>query len=94
MEIAESEALFATPLHPYTQALMDAAPIPDVELERSRAPRALKGEIPSPLNPPPGCVFSTRCPLATEECRREVPQLREVRPGHRVACLKIEESAL
>jgi peptide/nickel transport system ATP-binding protein len=93
MEIAESEALFADPLHPYTQALMDAAPIPDVELERRRAPRALKGEIPSPLDPPPGCVFSTRCPLATEECRQTVPQLREVRPGHRVACLKIEEYA-
>ena len=90
MEISESEELFANPLHPYTQALMDAAPIPDVELERSRAPRALTGEIPSPLDPPPGCVFSTRCPLATEECRNIVPELREVRPGHHAACIKLE----
>ena len=90
MEIAETEALFAEPLHPYTQALMDAAPIPDVALERGRAPRALKGEIPSPLDPPPGCVFSTRCPMASEECRTTVPKLREVRPGHHAACIKIE----
>ena len=90
MEISDSEELFANPLHPYTQALMDAAPIPDVELERSRAPRALTGEIPSPLDPPPGCVFSTRCPLATEECRNVVPELREVRPGHHAACIKLE----
>lgn len=92
MEVAECNALYAEPLHPYTQALMDAAPIPDVEIERGRAPRALKGEIPSSLSPPPGCVFSTRCAKATSECRRVVPELREVRPGHYTACIHITDS--
>jgi peptide/nickel transport system ATP-binding protein len=89
MELAERDALYATPLHPYTQALLDAAPVPDPRIERSRKPRALKGELPSPLRPPPGCVFNTRCPLASEECLQAVPALREVRPGHFVACHKV-----
>ena len=93
MEMAQCDDLYAEPLHPYTQALMDAAPVPDVAIERGRAPRALKGEIPSPLNPPPGCVFSSRCPLASDECRAAVPALREVRPGHFASCIKIEEAA-
>ncbi|HEY4253807.1 MAG TPA: ABC transporter ATP-binding protein [Roseomonas sp.] len=89
MEVADRDTLYADPLHPYTQALLDAAPIPDPAVERTRAPRALKGELPSPLAPPTGCVFHTRCPMAGPECRVEVPALREIRPGHMAACIKI-----
>jgi peptide/nickel transport system ATP-binding protein len=89
MELADRDELYARPLHPYTQALLDAAPIPDPVVERARAPRALKGEIPSPLTPPSGCVFHTRCPLADEQCRREVPLVREVNQDHIVACHKV-----
>jgi peptide/nickel transport system ATP-binding protein len=89
VEIADARALYAEPLHPYTKALLDAAPVPDPEVERSRAPRALGGELPSPLNPPTGCVFHTRCPLADEACRREVPPMRQMRTGHFAACIKI-----
>ncbi len=70
-EVADRDELYANPKHPYTKALLDAAPIPDPRVERARAPRALKGEIPSPLNPPSGCVFHTRCPIADDECRRD-----------------------
>ena len=87
-EVADRDELYANPKHPYTKALLDAAPIPDPRVERARAPRALKGEIPSPLNPPSGCVFHTRCPIADEECRREVPQVRQIGPRHVVACHK------
>ena len=87
MEVADRDALYAEPLHPYTRALLDAAPVPDPEKERARAPRALAGEIPSPLNPPKGCVFHTRCPLADDHCRSVVPAPRE-RAGHIVACHK------
>jgi peptide/nickel transport system ATP-binding protein len=89
MEIADRDTLYAEPLHPYTQALLDAVPIPDPQIEAAREYRVLGGEVPSPLAPPPGCVFHTRCPLASEECSREVPQLREVRPRHYAACIKI-----
>jgi peptide/nickel transport system ATP-binding protein len=89
MEMADGDALYAEPLHPYTKALLDAAPVPDPTIERSRAARALKGELPSPLNPPQGCVFHTRCPIATEECKRVVPEPREAKPGHFVACIKV-----
>jgi peptide/nickel transport system ATP-binding protein len=88
VEIADRDELYANPAHPYTKALLDAAPIPDPLIERARAPRALKGEIPSPLSPPPGCVFHTRCPIAGEECRREVPRARQIGPRHVVACHK------
>jgi peptide/nickel transport system ATP-binding protein len=88
VELAERDELYARPLHPYTQALLDAAPVPDPQVERARAPRALKGEIPSPLTPPAGCVFHTRCPIAGEECRRDVPPIRELAPRHAVACHK------
>jgi peptide/nickel transport system ATP-binding protein len=88
MELADRDELYARPLHPYTKALLDAAPIPDPKVERSRAPRALRGEIPSPLTPPSGCVFHTRCPIAEDVCRREIPQVRELQPGHVVACHK------
>jgi peptide/nickel transport system ATP-binding protein len=88
MELAECDDLFASPRHPYTQALLDAVPIPDPAIERRLQRRPLGGEIPSPLAPPGGCVFHTRCPLASAECRREVPELREIRPGQFAACLK------
>ncbi|MGB5079933.1 MAG: ABC transporter ATP-binding protein [Burkholderiales bacterium] len=89
MEIADRDALYAEPLHPYTKALLDAVPIPDPALEAKREYRVLGGEVPSPLNPPRGCVFHTRCPLAGEECKMAVPELREVRSGHFAACIKI-----
>ncbi|MDB5315842.1 MAG: oppD [Rhodospirillales bacterium] len=89
MESADRDALYAEPLHPYTRALLDAAPIPDPEVERGRAARALTGELPSPLSPPQGCVFHTRCPLADAQCRSVIPPLREIRPGHMAACIKI-----
>jgi peptide/nickel transport system ATP-binding protein len=87
-EVADRDQLYADPKHPYTKALLDAAPIPDPRVERARAPRALTGEIPSPLNPPSGCVFHTRCPIAGEQCRREVPQVRQIGSRHIVACHK------
>lgn len=86
MELASSEDLYRDPLHPYTQALLSAIPIPDPEIERKRSRIVLQGEVPNPLNPPSGCPFSSRCPLATERCRREAPQWREVKKGHFAAC--------
>jgi oligopeptide transport system ATP-binding protein len=84
VEIAEKRRLFASPQHPYSQALLDAVPVPDPE--RARSADVLAGEVPSPVRRPPGCHFHTRCPLAEERCRREVPQMCEVQPGHFVAC--------
>ena len=89
MEIADRDALYTDPLHPYTQALLDAVPIPDPAIEAHREYKVLGGEVPSPLNPPQGCVFHTRCPRASEECKMQVPELREVRPGHFAACIKV-----
>jgi peptide/nickel transport system ATP-binding protein len=89
VELADRDELYASPQHPYTKALLDAAPIPDPKVERGRAPRALRGEIPSPLTPPTGCVFHTRCPIVGEECRREIPAVRALKPGHLVACHKV-----
>ena len=89
MEIADRDALYAEPLHPYTRALLDAVPIPDPQIEARREHRVLGGEVPSPLNPPRGCVFHTRCPLASEECKMAVPELREVKPRHFAACIKL-----
>jgi peptide/nickel transport system ATP-binding protein len=89
MELTGRDALYAAPLHPYTRALLDAAPAPDPAAERARAPRTLRGELPSPLDPPRGCVFHTRCPLASAVCWTTVPEAREVRPGHIVACHKV-----
>jgi peptide/nickel transport system ATP-binding protein len=89
MELAGRDELYARPAHPYTRALLDAAPVPDPKVERARSPRALKGELPSPTSPPSGCVFHTRCPLASEECRKEVPLVRELAADHFVACHKV-----
>jgi peptide/nickel transport system ATP-binding protein len=87
VEYAPADQLFANPKHPYTQALLAAAPIPDPVIERTRPRRIIKGELPSPLNPPSGCVFHPRCPLATEDCKKAVPPARELAPGHLVACI-------
>jgi len=89
MEIADRDALYAEPLHPYTQALLEAVPIPDPQIEAQRAARPLAGEVPSPLAPPSGCVFHTRCPRADAACRVEVPLLREIKGGHYAACIKL-----
>jgi oligopeptide/dipeptide ABC transporter ATP-binding protein len=89
MEVADRDVLYRDPQHPYTKVLLDAAPVPDPTIEKGREPRLIKGELPSHLAPPPGCVFNTRCPLASEECRRTVPPLREIRPDHFAACIKI-----
>jgi oligopeptide/dipeptide ABC transporter ATP-binding protein len=86
VELADRQELYEHPLHPYTQALLAAVPIPDPELEARRPRTVLGGEVPSPLNPPPGCVFHPRCPIAVTACRAEVPPLREIRPGHWAAC--------
>jgi oligopeptide transport system ATP-binding protein len=87
VEIADRRELYDNPLHPYTKALLAAVPIPDPVLEAQRAHSVLVGEVPSPLNPPPGCVFHPRCPIAVDRCGGEVPPLREVSPGHWAACL-------
>ena len=92
MEVALSEHLYGKPMHPYTRALIEAAPIPDPVLERSRKREMLEGEPPSPLNPPPGCAFSARCPHVIDRCRRETPQLRSVGQAM-VACHRAEEIA-
>ncbi len=89
METADWEQLYTEPLHPYTRALMDAAPIPDPAVEAMRKRPILAGEVPSPSSPPPGCVFHTRCPEAVDRCRLEAPVLRELRPRHLVACSEV-----
>jgi oligopeptide/dipeptide ABC transporter ATP-binding protein len=84
VEYADKVTLFRQPLHPYTEALLAAVPVPNPKLKRAR--RHIGGDVPSPVNPPPGCAFHTRCPIAEARCRVEVPQLREVAPGHWVSC--------
>lgn len=86
MELADRRTLFSDPLHPYTQSLISAVPVPKPRLERKRRRIILKGEVPSPANKPLGCVFNTRCPLAYDTCFEAEPEYREVRPGHFVAC--------
>jgi oligopeptide transport system ATP-binding protein len=86
MELGNRKAVYENPLHPYTQALLSAVPSPDPYLEENRRRIILKGDVPSPANPPPGCPFSTRCPIVVERCRQEEPLLRELRPGQWVAC--------
>src|SRR6267154_3349839 len=86
VELAACDELFDNPLHPYTTALLGAVPVPDPTVEAGRAFQPVVGEVPSPINPPPGCVFHPRCPLAVAECKRVRPELRELRPSHWVAC--------
>ncbi|MFJ7729362.1 ABC transporter ATP-binding protein [Neobacillus sp. NPDC097160] len=84
VEIADKDLLYADPLHPYTQALISAIPSPDPRIKKNRI--ILKGDVPSPINPPSGCPFHPRCPMAMEECSKQKPVLKEVKPSHRVAC--------
>ena len=86
MEIAPAKELYRNPVHPYTEALLSAVPIPDPTIKRERV--ILQGDIPSPINPPSGCVFRTRCPIAIEDCKHVVPPLEEVGPGHLKACIR------
>lgn len=86
VELAPSDRLYQEPLHPYTRALMSAAPVHDPELEAQRERIILRGDVPSPSDPPPGCPFHTRCPMAQAECSTRAPEWRELRPDHRVAC--------
>ncbi|HEX8709941.1 MAG TPA: dipeptide ABC transporter ATP-binding protein [Pyrinomonadaceae bacterium] len=88
VEISSAVELYANPLHPYTRALLSAIPIPDPTRKRDRI--ILSGDVPTPVNPPSGCRFRTRCPMAIEECARIDPDLREVAPGHTVACIRVE----
>ena len=89
MELADRNTIYDNPLHPYTKALLSAVPIPDPALERKRERIILTGDVPSSLRPPRGCVFHTRCPIAIDECREEVPEWREVEPRHWVACHRV-----
>ena len=86
VEVADRRTLYEEPLHPYTRALLSAVPIPDPKLEARRERTVLRGEVPSALKPPTGCVFHPRCPIAVARCSAETPALREIRPGHWGAC--------
>ncbi len=88
VEIADAKDLYLNPLHPYTQALLSAIPIPDPKEQRERV--ILKGDVPTARNPPSGCRFRTRCPIAIDDCARIDPELREISPGHSAACIRVE----
>jgi len=89
VELAECDELYDNPIHPYTRALLAAVPIPDPAVEAKRAHEVVKGEVPSPINPPSGCVFHPRCPLAVGGCSKAIPEFREIKPGHWVACTEV-----
>ncbi|MBA2502156.1 MAG: ATP-binding cassette domain-containing protein [Pyrinomonadaceae bacterium] len=89
VEIAPAETIYDEPLMPYTKALISAVPVPDPEAEAARRPVVLKGDVPSPINPPSGCHFHTRCPYRIEKCKEIVPPLVEIKPGHFAACIRI-----
>ncbi len=89
MELADRNELYENPLHPYTKALLSAVPVPDPAVERERERIILTGDVPSPLMPPPGCVFHTRCPMVIEECRQAIPEWRDIGGGHMVACHRV-----
>jgi oligopeptide transport system ATP-binding protein len=89
VEIADSQELYDHTLHPYSRALLSAVPIPDPHIEEKRERIILQGDVPSPLNPPPGCHFHTRCPIASSKCGEGTPELRDVGAGHEVSCFKV-----
>ena len=89
VEITKSSELYENPLHPYTKALLSAVPVPDPFIEETREIILLKGETPSPLNPPPGCAFHPRCQMAVAKCSEIVPSLRDCGDEHQVACLRV-----
>jgi oligopeptide transport system ATP-binding protein len=89
VEVAESNELYKNPLHPYTKALLSSIPIPDPDVTRANQRIIPEGELTSPIDPPPGCRFASRCPLKTERCAKETPELREMAPGHFAACHNI-----
>jgi oligopeptide/dipeptide ABC transporter ATP-binding protein len=89
VEITDRKSLYEDPQHPYTKALLSAVPIPDPAVEAGRERMVLGGEVPSALHPPTGCVFHPRCPIAIDDCRAVIPELREIRPEHRVACIRV-----
>jgi len=89
VELADGREIYANPLMPYTRALISAVPVPDPEIEAKRERIILKGDVPSPINPPSGCPFHTRCPFVIDACREVVPQLVEIKPRHRAACIRI-----
>ncbi len=91
VELAESYELCSHPIHPYSQTLLSAVPLTDPEKNRSRHRILLEGDIPSPLNPPTGCRFHTRCPYATDRCSESVPEMKEYSPGHYAACHKLDD---
>ena len=89
VELGESNVIYKNPLHPYTKTLLSAVPVPDPELSKKRQRIILEGDIPSPINPPSGCRFHTRCPFATEICKQKAPEWREIEPEHYAACHNI-----
>lgn len=91
VELSSSEAVYENPLHPYTKALLSAIPVADPKLQKARSRIELEGEVPSPIDPKPGCKFVDRCKYAGEECRQKTPELEEIEEGHYVACLKVKE---
>lgn len=94
VEVATRDQIFANPRHPYTKALMSAVPVPNPKVERSRKRILLEGEFPTPLNPPSGCNFHTRCPIATDRCKQQTPPQTEVEKGHTAACYRLDEDLL
>ena len=89
VELASARDVYADPLMPYTKALISAVPVPDPDIEATRKRLVLEGDVPSPINPPSGCRFHTRCPFMVEQCRAVVPQLVEIKPDHFAACIRI-----